>query len=184
MSGAVVRCCRRSDISSSSLLSLEMTAVAELQVSWARMSIALSESFESLIAPAVGVQVSVKCRNPLDGGQNVKLYRVKGGQLLFVPSQLSCVGIARGGAALVVRVRGHHTRGADWENQEPRAAYIDTPTVVPLESDTAGSQNVLFNATRHFRLLHVRIVMIMAKPSFESQQNGSDELYLPIEVGG
>jgi hypothetical protein len=160
-----------------------MTAVAELQVRWARMSIVLSESsFESLIAPAVGVQVSVKCRSPLDGGQNVKSYRVLNGQLLFVPSQLSCVGVARGGTALVVRMLGRHTRGANWENQEPRAVYMDTPTVVSLES--AGNQDVLFNATRHFRLLHVRTVTLMTKDPFDSQQNGSDELYLPTEVRG
>lgn len=55
--------------------------------------------------------------------------------------------------------------------------------MVPLESDTAGNQDVLFNATRYFRLLHVRAVMLMAKTPFEPQQNDSDELYLPIEVG-
>lgn len=155
-------------------------SVASLQVRWIRASLALSEGSESLVVPMAGAQVTVKCRDLLSGGHGTQTYQANGEQLMFVPSQLSCVGSVREGKALVLHMQGTRERTEGWELQQPQAPFLSTPTVKSIL--TSPSENILFNATQHFRLLQVHFMHFTSKNGLGPHESNFDQVYTIFEV--
>ena len=160
--------------------------LAVMELRWMQASLALSQGWETLVLPTAGARVVVRCRDPLSGGHDSQTYKANAGELLFVPASLSCVGSISGGRALKLSVKGAVERPTAWEEQSPRAPYLDRPSVVrPWAGGggDGGGSSVLFNATRHFRLLDIKSVSLAAGETLGAGDD-VDSIAAVFEVGG
>ena len=96
------------------------------------------------------------------------------------------MGSISGGRALKLSVKGAVERPTAWEEQSPRAPYLDRPSVVrPWAGGggDGGGSSVLFNATRHFRLLDIKSVSLAAGETLGAGDD-VDSIAAVFEVGG
>ena len=134
--------------------------VAELNLRWVQASVALPEGAEALLIPTAGSEATVRCRDPLSGGHTVQTLHAQPGQLLFVPSRLSCIGAVLGNSTLALVARGAVPRPKLERDPGPSPPMLDVPTVFDVPAQ--GGRDFFRHATQQFRLVQGRVYSLAA----------------------
>ena len=157
--------------------------LSRLDLRWVQSHVTKPEGTEALLAPLAGSQVTLRCRDPLSGGHALASHRVGPGQLLFLPSGLSCLGSVRGTRALAVLLQGARARPRAEKDTSPQTPRLDGPLVVDVgPASSQPGEGILGHATHHFRLLHVHTTTLAAGEAFPPTDAEGDVVQVLLEV--